>query len=195
MTGIRVLAMATLALLPAAVHAQTAVWEIDSAHSHVGFSVRHMMVSNVKGEFKKFTVKVRTETDLTKSTVEATIDVASLTTGNEKRDGHLKSPDFFDAAKYPTITFKSKKIAKDGKGFKVTGDLTMKGKTREVVLAVKSLVGPVKDMMGGSRRGFDAAAKLDRRDFGLTWNKALDGGGVLVGNEVAIDLQGALTQK
>ena len=115
MLRLRAVTVAALALLPAAALAQTQSWEADPVHSHIGFSVRHMMVSNVKGEFKKYTVKVQTEKDVTKSTVEVTIDVASIDTGNAKRDGHLKSPDFFDAAKYPTITFKSKKIVRAGK--------------------------------------------------------------------------------
>lgn len=194
MTGIRALAVAALALLPASAYAQAAAWEADAAHTHVGFSVRHLMVTNVKGEFKKYTVKFRPEKDLTKSTVEATIDVASLTTGNEKRDAHLKGPDFFDVGKHPTITFKSKKVAKSDGGYRVTGDLTMKGKTREVVLVVKSFVGPFKDPMGNQRSGFEASARIDRRDFGLTWNRPLAGGGILVGNEVTITLDGALVQ-
>jgi polyisoprenoid-binding protein YceI len=182
--------VAAIALLPASALAQTQAWEADSVHTHVGFSVRHMMVSNVKGEFTKYSVKVQTEKDLTKSTVDVSIDVASINTGNAQRDGHLKSPDFFDAARFPKITFKSKKIAKAGKdGFKVTGDLTIKGKTKEVVLDVKSFVGPIKDPMGGLRSGFEASTKIDRRDFGLTWNKALEAGGVAVGHEVKINLE------
>jgi polyisoprenoid-binding protein YceI len=195
MTSIRALAVAALALLPASALAQSQAWEADLAHSHIGFTVRHMMVSNVKGEFTKYSVKVQTEKDLTKSTVEVTIDVASISTGNAQRDGHLKSPDFFDAAKFPTITFKSKKIAKAGKdAFKVTGDLTIKGKTKEVVLEVKNFAGPIKDPYGGSRVGLEAATKIDRRDFGLTWNKTLDAGGVVVGNDVKIGLEVELTQ-
>jgi polyisoprenoid-binding protein YceI len=195
MTGIRALAVAAFALLPAVAHAQSTAWEADLVHSHVGFGVRHMMVSNVKGEFKKYSVKVQTEKDLTRSTVDVTIQVASIDTGNAQRDGHLKSPDFFDAAKFPTITFKSKKIAKAGKdGFKVTGDLTIKGKTKEVVLEVKNFVGPVKDPMGTQRMGLEASTKIDRRDFGLTWNKALEAGGVAVGHEVKIGLEIELTQ-
>jgi polyisoprenoid-binding protein YceI len=195
MTGIRALAMAALALLPASALAQAQSWAADPAHTHIGFGVRHMMVSNVKGEFTKHSVKVQTDKDLTKSTVEVTIDVASISTGNAQRDGHLKSADFFDAAKFPTITFKSKKIAKAGKdAFKVTGDLTIKGKTKEVVLEVKNFVGPVKDPFGGSRLGLEASTKIDRRDYGLLWNKALEAGGVLVGNDVKIGLEVELTQ-
>jgi len=187
--------VAAIALLPVSATAQTQSWEADPVHTHVGFGVRHMMVSNVKGEFKKYSVKIQTEKDLTRSTVDVTIQVASIDTGNSQRDGHLKSPDFFDAAKYPTITFKSKKIVKAGKdGFKVTGDLTIKGKTKEVVLDVKSFVGPVKDPMGGLRSGLEASTKIDRRDFGLTWNKALEAGGVAVGHEVKIGLEVELVQ-
>jgi polyisoprenoid-binding protein YceI len=191
----RAVIMAALALLPASALAQSQSWEADTAHTHIGFSVRHMMVTNVKGEFGKYTVKLQTEKDLTRSTVEVVIDVASINTGNAQRDGHLKSPDFFDVAKHPKITFKSKKIAKAGKdAYKVTGDLTIKGKTREVALAVKDFVGPVKDPWGNQKVGLQATAKIDRRDFGLTWNKTLEAGGVLVGNDVNINLELELGQ-
>ena len=183
-------ALAALLLLPASALAQTQAWEADAVHTHIGFSVRHMMVSNVKGEFKKYSVKLQTEKDLTKSKVDVTIDVASIDTGNAQRDKHLRSPDFFDAAKYPTITFKSKKITRAGKdAFKVIGDLTIKGKTKEVVLAVKNFVGPIKDPMGTMRAGLEASTKIDRRDFGVAYNAALEGGGLAVGNEVKIDLE------
>jgi polyisoprenoid-binding protein YceI len=188
--------VAALTLLPVAALAQTQAWEGDPVHTHIGFSVRHMMVSNVKGEFAKYSIKVQADPkDPTKSTVDVTIDVASINTGNAQRDGHLKSPDFFDAAKYPSITFKSKKIVKTGKdSFKVTGDLTIKGKTKEIALAVKNFVGPIKDPTGTMRSGFEASAKIDRRDYGVSFNKALEGGGVIVGNEVGISLEVELTQ-
>ena len=188
-------AIAALTLLPAAALAQAQVLEADPVHTHIGFGVRHMMVSNVKGEFKKFSVKLQTEKDLTKSKVDVTIDVASIDTGNAQRDKHLRSPDFFDAAKYPTISFKSKKITRAGKdAFKVIGDLTIKGKTKEVVLAVKNFVGPIKDPMGTMRAGLEASTKIDRRDFGVSYNAPLGTGGVVIGNEVKIDLEVELTQ-
>ena len=174
--------------------AAEAVWEIDPAHSSVQFSVRHMMVSNVRGEFRKVTGTVRgDDKDPTHAEVEATIDTTSIDTRNEKRDTHLKSPDFLDAEKYPTMTFRSKRIERIGDGrYRVTGDLTLHGVTREVALDVEGPSAPVKDPMGNVRAGAQATAKVDRRDFGITWSKALDGGGVMVGDAVAvtIDVEG-----
>ncbi len=188
--------LVTLFLLAAAstVTATESAWEIDPAHSSVQFSVRHMMVSNVRGEFRKVTGTVRgDEKDPTHAQVEATIDTASIDTRNEKRDAHLKSPDFLDTEKYPTMTFRSKKIEKAGDGgYRVTGDLTLHGVTREVVLDVDGLAPAVKDPQGNSRAGAQATAKLNRQDFGVAWSKSLDGGGVVVGDDVAvtIDVEG-----
>jgi polyisoprenoid-binding protein YceI len=135
------------------------------------------------------------EQDVTKSTIDATIDVSSINTGIEKRDEHLRSPDFLDAAKYPTMTFKSKKIEKAGEGkYKVTGDLTLHGTTREVVLDVEGNLTPVKDPMGKTRIGGMATTKLNRKDFGLAWNRPLETGGVVVGDEVTITIDTELTQ-
>jgi len=184
--------LAAVAAGPAA--AAESAWEIDPAHSSVQFSVRHMMVSNVRGEFRNVTGTVRgDETDPTKAQVEATIDTTSIDTRNEKRDTHLKSPDFLDAEKYPTMTFRSKKVEKTGDHrYRVTGDLTLHGVTREVTLDVEGPSAAVKDPMGNVRAGAQAIAKLDRRDFGITWSKTLDGGGVMVGDEVevTIDVEG-----
>ena len=170
------------------------VWEIDPAHSSVQFSVRHMMVSNVRGAFTKVAGTVRgDEQDPAHATVEATIDTSSIDTREAKRDEHLRSPDFLDVAKYPTMTFRSKKIAKTGEGrYDVTGDLTLHGVTREVVLHVEGPSPAMKDPRGGLRAGASATARIDRRDFGITWSKALDGGGVVVGNDidVTIDVEG-----
>jgi polyisoprenoid-binding protein YceI len=170
------------------------VWEIDPAHSSVQFSVRHMMVSNVRGAFTKVAGTVRgDEQDPTHATVEATIDTSSIDTREAKRDEHLRSPDFLDVAKYPTMTFRSKKIAKTGDGrYDVTGDLTLHGVTREVVLHVEGPSPAMKDPRGGLRAGASATTRIDRRDFGITWSKALDGGGVVVGNDidVTIDVEG-----
>ncbi len=164
-------------------------WTIDGAHSTAGFAVRHMMVSKAKGQFNKITGKIALdEKDLTKSTVEATIDVASIDTNNTKRDEHLRSPDFFDVEKFPSITFKSTKVEKKGKdALKVTGDLTLHGVTKSVVLET-TLTGPSTNPWGQQVRGIEAKTKLNRKDFGLTWNKGLETGGVLVGEEVEISI-------
>ena len=182
-------------LLAAALPARAeSVWEIDPAHSSVQFSVRHMMVSNVRGAFTKVAGTVRgDEQDPTLAGVEATIDTSSIDTREAKRDEHLRSPDFLDVAKYPTMTFRSKKITKVGDGrYDVTGDLTLHGVTREVVLHVEGPSPAMKDPRGGLRAGASATARISRRDFGITWSKALDGGGVVVGNDidVTIDVEG-----
>ena len=177
--------------------AGAAPWEIDTAHSSAGFSVRHLMVSNVRGDFGKVTGAVNLDDkDITKSTVEATIAVSSINTRDEKRDGHLKSPDFFDVAKFPTITFKSKKVAKAGEGkLKVTGDLTIHGVTKEVVLNVDGPAKEAKDPWGNIKSGAVATTKINRKDFGLGWNKVLETGGVAVGEEVSITIDIELQQK
>lgn len=190
-------AAALILALPGAARAEVATWEADVTHTHIGFSVRHMMISNVKGEFGKYSVKVQADPkDLAKATVEATIDVKSITTGNGKRDDHLRSPDFFDVAKHPTMIFKSKSVKKMGKDkLKVAGDLTIRGVTKPVTLDVAGLVGPIKDPWGNQKVGFQATTKINRKDFGLTWNKALEAGGLLVGNDVTITLDLELNQK
>jgi polyisoprenoid-binding protein YceI len=178
-----------ISLVPAlALAAPSSNWNIDTSHSQVGFAVKHLVISNVRGEFGTYQGKlVLDEADVTKSTVDATIDVNSLTTKVADRDAHLKSPDFFDVAKYPTITFKSTKVAKAGKDrLTVTGDLTLHGVTKPVVLDVSSSP-EVKGMSGETRRAFAATTKIDRKDFGLTWNKLLEAGPA-VGDEVTITL-------
>ena len=184
--------LAAVAAGPAA--AAESTWEIDPAHSSVQFSVRHMMVSNVRGEFRKVSGTVQgDETDPTTAKVEATIDTTSIDTRNEKRDAHLKSADFLDTEKFPTMTFKSKKIEKTGEHrYRVTGDLTLHGVTREVTLDVEGPSAAVKDPMGNVRVGATATAKINRQDFGITWSKSLDGGGVMVGDDigVTIDVEG-----
>lgn len=176
---------------------QAATWDIDPAHTNAQFAIRHMMISTVRGSFTKVSGAVNLdEQDPTKSTIEATIDAASIDTHNEKRDQDLKSPNFFDVAKYPTITFKSKKIEQAGEGkFKVTGDLTIHGVTKEVVLNVEGQPNPFKDPFGKNRIGGMATTKINRKDFGLTWTKALETGGVLVGDDVDITIDVELTQK
>jgi len=181
--------------VPFAVHAAT--WEIDPAHTSVQFAIRHMMVSNVRGEFSKVSGTAEAdEKDLTKSKLQATIDAASIDTRVEKRDEHLKSADFFDVAKYPTITFTSKRIEPAGAGhWRVTGDLTLHGVTKEVTLDVEGPTAEVKDPMGKVRAGAQATTKINRKDFGLTWNKALDAGGVAVGDEVTITIDVEATKR
>ncbi len=194
----RVTATATLAALVAGVpsSAFASDWEVDTGHSRVGFAVRHMMVSNTRGTFTKFTGSLALDDkDVTKSTVNIDIDAASIDTANAKRDEHLRSADFFDVAKFPKLTFRSTKVEKKGDGLSVTGDLTIRGTTRPVVLTVSPLSAEMKDPWGGTRRGATAQTKINRKEFGLTWNKGLEAGGVLVGDDVAIDLEIELTKK
>ena len=173
-----------------------AEFEIDSAHSAANFSVKHMMVSNVRGSFGKVTGKINIdEKDITRSTVEAVIDATTINTNEPKRDEHLRSPDFFDVAKYPTITFKSNKVEKAGENLTVTGDLTMHGVTRPVTLTAEGFTTEAKDPWGNIKRGGSATTKLNRKDFGLTWNKALETGGVVVGDDVSITLDLELNKK
>ncbi|ACM19589.1 periplasmic protein YceI [Geotalea daltonii FRC-32] len=171
--------------------ASASTWNIDPDHSNVGFKVRHLMVSNVKGSFDKYTGKIELDDkDITRSRVTVAIDTNTVNTNVQKRDEHLRSADFFDVAKYPTMTFVSKKIAKAGKDkLKMTGDLTLHGITRPVVLAVEGLSKESKDPWGNIRRGAMATTKINRKDFGLVWNAALETGGVTVGDEVTITLE------
>jgi len=193
-TSFGMLAVALLLALPGMSHATA--WDIDPGHSVASFKVRHMMVSNVPGEFGKVTGVVNYDpADPTKSTVEATIDTTTLNTRHEGRDKHLKSADFLDVEKFPTITFKSKKVEKAGEGkLKVTGDLTLHGVTKEVVLDVDGPIAPV-SAFGGQKSGATVTTKINRQDFGVSWNKALDGGGVVVGDEVAINIEVELSLK
>jgi polyisoprenoid-binding protein YceI len=168
----------------------TATWSIDASHSNVQFTVRHMMISKVRGQFHNFTGTVNfDEQNPTNSSVNVEIDVASIDTRDEKRDGHLASPDFFDSANYPTISFVSKRVevVDDSRG-KIYGDLTIRGVTREVVLDTE-YNGQALSPWGTTSAGFNASTKINRKDFGLNWNVALETGGVLVGEEVAIDIE------
>lgn len=171
--------------------ASATIWNIDPDHTNIGFKVRHLMVSNVRGSFNKHTGVVDiNDKDITKSKVEVTIDTASINTNVQKRDEHLRSADFFDVAKYPTMTFVSKKVAKAGKNkLKVTGDLTLHGITKQVVLNVEGPTAESKDPYGNIRRGAVANSKINRKDFGLVWNATLETGGVVVGDEVTITLE------
>jgi polyisoprenoid-binding protein YceI len=186
-----------LASAPLAASAATPSWEIDGGHSSAQFSVRHLMISNVRGEFGKMSGTITyDEKDPTQSSVEATIDATTIFTREPKRDEHLKSADFFDVAKFPTLTFKSTKVTAAGPGkLKVAGDLTLHGVTKPVVLDVNGPAPALTDSRGNKKTGASATAKISRKDFGLNWNKALDTGGVVVGDEVAIQIDVELMMK
>jgi polyisoprenoid-binding protein YceI len=183
-----------LSALPAAAHA--ADYEIDSAHSGASFTVKHMMVSKVRGEFTG--VKGTTswsKPDYSDAHVDVTIDAATVSTGVADRDKHLKSPDFFDVAKFPTLTFKSTKVVKSGDKLKLAGDLTIHGVTKPVTFEATLPPKDVKGLGGELRTASTATAKINRKDFGLNWNKALEAGGVLVGEDVAIEVNLELVKK
>jgi polyisoprenoid-binding protein YceI len=187
--------IAALFLLPVFAHSE--VWRIDTPHSAAQFSVRHMMISNVKGEFTKVTGTVDlNENDITLSKVEATIDTTTISTREPKRDAHLKSADFFDVAKYPEITFKSTTISKGADGrLKVTGDLTLHGATHQVVLDVEPLSAPIKDKSGALHAGTSAITRINRKEFGISYNSVLETGGVMVGEEVTITIDVELVKR
>ena len=172
-------------------------WQIDPAHSAAHFSVRHLMISNVRGEFTKLSGSaVVNSADQTKSSVEITIDAASINTREPQRDEHLRSPDFLDVAKYPTLTFRSKRVEPLGpENFKVTGDLTIRGVTKEVTFEIEGPTAPVKDPWGNIRAGIEASAKINRKDFGVAFNALTETGGVVVGDEVKITVEAELIQQ
>ena len=178
--------MSTVALPQTA----TTTWNIDPVHSVAEFKVKHMMISNVKGQFTGVKgVLTLDSTDLLNSKIEATIDSASISTGDPQRDAHLKSADFFDAEKFPALSFKSTHISRTGEGeLAVDGDLTIHGVTRKVVLDVEGPTAPGKDPWGNTRVGVTATTKISRKEYGLIWNASLETGGVLVGDEVTITL-------
>jgi polyisoprenoid-binding protein YceI len=168
----------------------TTTWNIDPAHTAAEFKVKHMMIANVKGHFSRVSgVLIRDESDPANDRLEATIEAASIETRNEQRDGHLKSADFFHVEKFPTLHFKSTGIRVVGGGeLSVEGDLTIRGVTRKVRFAVEGPTPPAKDPWGNTRIGISASTKINRKDFGLTWNAALETGGILVGDDVTITL-------
>jgi len=170
--------------------AATTTWKIDPAHTAAQFAVKHLMISTVRGEFKGVTGTVTwDDQDVTKSKVDVTIDAKTVNTGEEARDKDLKSEKFFDAEKFPTITFTSKKVEAAGAGkLKVTGDLTIHGVTKEVVLEVEGPTAPVKDPWGNTRVAASATTKVNRQDYGVKWNANMDGGGVVVGDTVNITI-------
>ena len=165
-------------------------WKLDPAHSVAEFKVRHMMIANVKGQFTAITGAMTLDpNDVTRSRIEASVDAASINTRDAQRDGHLKSPDFFDVEKYPNLTFASTRVERESEDkLAVTGKLTIHGFTREVVFDVEGPTPPHKDPWGSTRIGVSATAKINRKDFGLNWNAALEAGGFLVGEEVTITL-------
>jgi len=177
-----------------AVPEKKTLWTIDPAHSHVEFAVKHLMISTVRGRFGELTGQVTADEDLRDAEVEASIDIASIDTRQADRDTHLRSADFFDAENHPTMTFKSTRVEPQGDGgLRVAGNLTIKGITKEVVLSVMP-EGRGKDPWGGERAGFTATTKINRRDFGLTWNQALETGGVVVGDEIKISIDTELVK-
>jgi polyisoprenoid-binding protein YceI len=163
-------------------------WDIDTAHSTVGFSVRHMMVSKVRGYFREFTGEIVTAEDPSQSGVTATIEVASIDTRQEQRDAHIRSADFFHAEQHPQMTFRSTSVRNDGADWQVEGDLTIKGTTRPVVLDLE-LNGFGPDAYGGVRAGFSAKTEINRNDFGVDLKMPMDGGGVVVADKVSIELE------
>jgi polyisoprenoid-binding protein YceI len=190
---LRSLALAT-SLFALPVLAEPVEWPIDPAHTHVGFVVPHLMISEVEGEFRTFSGKaLLEEKDLTKSQVELSIDATSIDTGNADRDKHLKSAEFFDVQNHPKITFKSTKITKAGKGYKLKGELTIHGVTKEVTLDA-TLSEAIVNPWGKQVRAGKITGKIKRADFGLNWNKTLDKGGVLVGEEVTLDIKFELSK-
>jgi polyisoprenoid-binding protein YceI len=189
--------MMVLLFLAIPIFTDAATWQMDLAHSSFQFKIRHLTVSNVKGDFSKFQgVAIIDDQNITHLKVEVAIDVASVNTGHAQRDEHLRGPDFFDVTKYPTLTFVSKKVIKtDTNRLKVIGDMTLHGVTREITVDVEGPTPEVKDPWGHFRRGVTATTKINRRDFGLTWNKVLDTGGLVVGDEVNIYVEVELVRK
>lgn len=188
---------AALLLMGAATTAQTN-WKVDASHSKLGFAVTHLMVSETEGKFKVYegTVSSKSETDFTDAKIEFSVDVNSINTDDEKRDGHLKSPDFFDAANHPKMTFKATSM-KPGKikgTYDLEGDLTMRGVTKKVMLTAIGASKPVKDPWGNTKYAFKVSGKLNRIDYGLKWNAAIEAGGVVVSEDVKIDCTIELTK-
>jgi polyisoprenoid-binding protein YceI len=180
----------------AAAPARATTWDIDGSHTSAGFKVRHLMVSHVRGHLGPVTgTVVIDEQDLSRSLVDVSVDVRGLETRDAKRDEHLRSADFFDVANHPTVTFRSTRVdAPSGLGgdLKVTGDLTIRGTTRPVTLEVEGLPPAIKDPWGNARRGIGARARISRKEWGLQWNMALEAGGVVIGDEVTIEIEAEL---
>lgn len=181
-------------LLAGLAHADTIEWTFDPTHTNIGFSVPHLKVSSVVGNFREASAVVKLDdADMSKSTVTVDINAASIDTDNDKRDAHLKAPDFLDTAKFPKIRFQSTKIAKAGAGYKLTGDLTIRDVKKSVTLDA-TLSAPIKTPFGNHVRAATVTGKINRGDFGLKWNKGLEAGGVLVGEEVTINVTTEVTK-
>lgn len=193
----RIAVVAGLAASSLTAQAATSAWQIDPQHSSAQFAVRHMAISTVRGAFSKVSgTLMLDDKDVTKSTVEVSIDVSTVDTREPDRDKDLRSERFFDVAHYPTMTFRSKKVEQAGAGkLKVTGDLTIRGTTKEVVLDVDGPSTPMKDPWGNLRTAATATARVNRQDFGVKWNAKLDNGGVVVGDDVNITIDVELIQK
>jgi polyisoprenoid-binding protein YceI len=187
--------IAALPLLIAGIaHADAATWNLDSAHTTVGFTVPHLVISSVEGRFREAVGTVDLDdADLTKSQVSVEINTASIDTGDQKRDDHLRSADFFDVKKFPKLTFKSTKVQKSGAGYKLSGALTIRDVTKPVILNA-TLTAPIKGLGGHLVRGAKLTGKIKRSDFGLTWNKALEAGGFVIGEEVTLNVSAEVTK-
>jgi polyisoprenoid-binding protein YceI len=188
------LSLAAESTFPLVSQKEASTWVIDATHSELSFSVRHL-ISKVRGQFNQWSGNIVADPeDWGKATIDVTIQTASITTGNEKRDGHLRTGDFFDATQFPTITFKSTKVERTGNDIKVSGNLTMRGVTKPVVLTGK-MVGMTKEKSGKLRAGFEASGTINRMDYGVSWNRAAEGGGAVLGDEVTINLTIAAVQQ
>jgi polyisoprenoid-binding protein YceI len=192
---VRLAAIALFFATPAL--ADTTTWQIDPDHTSAQFAIKHLMVSTVRGTIGPVTGTVTIDdADLTKSSVTAALDAKGIDTRNQKRDDHLRSPDFFDVAKYPTLNFTSKKVEKASDGhYRVTGDLTIHGVTKEAVLDVSGSPTPMQDPFGNTKLGGSATTRINRKDFGLNWSKTLDGGGLMLGDDVDITIDVELIKK
>jgi polyisoprenoid-binding protein YceI len=182
--------IALVVVIAAPLAASADTWQIDPVHTTVGFTVRHMTISSVRGQFDKVAGTISANSnDPASAVIEATIDTASIDTRSADRDSDLKSPNFLDVAKYPTMTFKSKKVEAAGPGkYKVVGDLTLHGVTKEVTLAVEVAGAPIKDPWGNTRAGAFATTTISRKDFGLMWNKIIETGGAVIGDAVSVEI-------
>jgi len=193
----RLLVFILAAALLAPLNVLAATYTLDTAHTTIGFKVKHLMIANVKGSFEKFKgTVIIDENDVAKSKVTVSIEMASINSSNAKRDEHLRSGDFFDVAKFPVMTFESTKVERSGaETLKVTGNLTIKGVTKQVILTVDGPSGEIKSPQGVVKRGASAVTKINRQDFGVSWNKKLDAGAVVVGDEVQISIDAELDKK
>jgi polyisoprenoid-binding protein YceI len=187
-TGLSLAFFGLLWWLPPVVHAEPARWNVDPEHSTIEFRVAHMVVSKTTGHFTDYQGFIDMDAEAgTVKAIEATIKTASVNTNHEKRDAHLRNPDFFDVEKYPTMTYKMKSYKKTAEGYQAVGELTLRGTTKDITLT-GNFNGVAKDPLGNLRAGFNAEGKLNRKDFGMVWSKTLDSGGLVVGDDVYIKL-------